>query len=1147
MSTKRGDGPTIPAGVNPKSAGTVRDGSGDIPSGLGPTPSGSARGGGTVITSGMHGLSPVSTTISHNPGDPLIINSVTYQYQGIISKDTGEADIFLLSKDGNKYVFKLYKPNIKPKEDVVQQLMQLKHEDIVNVLGYGWYNHDRFFEIMEYAEGGALDKYLPIKDIARLKSIVSETINAFKFCHANGIVHKDIKPENLYFKHADGRDILLGDFGISTVLDTHKSRHLTSQSLTVGYAAPEMYGIRDQNDGKIKVFIGKEVDYYALGITLIHIWDGKSPFDSMGIHEISNLTTCGMVLIPDDMPREVQKLVKGLITVDYTQRWGYDEIRRWLKGEDVPVHFQIKEQTYPPYQFSPTEAATTTEELADILMENRDKGRKHLYSGKLSAWINLFNQGLAVELDRIVEDDYPMDQEVGLQKAIFVLNPDEPYVHLAGQVRKECTTTAELADVLEGGFSQYLNQLSNPEHQFYLYLEAHEADREANAFRKFYKNFSPKKALNTIILELRGRESFKFGDEMFFFPEDLLKYKDQQFLVNELKDVESGVSLWIAGSENNEIKERVEKWRKIDWDELPISYALSQKISPSLSDTLKGLSDPYTVVLRQWANEALKGDATAHARLTTIYKEKHLILASEILDDSVFTTIKQNWQAALDDYERIRNLIRGKHDIATADDGLVRAQLLLTSLPDNDDDIAYLRQRTQQAVNTDARKCSWFRNIGDPATADPAMLILIHALADDAAEETKALRANKLAEYKEGVGHLFKVLLIAIGGGIVGFFLGVLLGWLPANVITFFADGLNDPNWSELVTSRTIWIRFIASIICAFIAVGINSENYDGSFSVPKSFSNGTQVLLGITLVVTLFLPLSFFSNALETKQEAMQAAEKTARERIIAVLNSGKLYYGKEGPAENVFTPMTDIGKYLMGEELREYEFKISFESFDPATGKVKGVMNYYAENDRAILAVEGYLKGSILKFWHTATIRKGSSTADWSYELVVSGKVLTGSYARKSSSRKKGVVTIWLTGDGSNLKQLVSKIRPVGETEDRDQLNTPSHSSATERNSSISKGESQILEGVPVVINSATLKIEGQIINLWGVRGAAGQFVKNMSKFIKEQGGGVSCKRTVESMYICKTATGVDVASAALINGAATISEDAPSKYRR
>ncbi len=591
--TKRSDGKTISSGVGGgDTGGTKHAGGEDISSGFGPTPGGTSHAGGPDISSG-HGPSPASAGISLKAGDPLVINSVTYQYEGVISKTTGEAEIFLLSQAGKKCVFKLYYPNFKPKDDIVKKLKQINHEDIINVIDYGYY-HDRFFEIMDYAEGGTIEKYLPIKDIKRIKQIITETINAFKFCHGQGIIHKDIKPQNLYYKNVDGTDILIGDFGISTQLEAGMSRHLTKQDLTVGYAAPEMYGV----DGK--VYVGREVDYYALGITLMHIWEGRSPFDGLGIHAIANLTTSGKINIPDDMPKELQKLIKGLITVDYVKRWGHDEVRRWLNGEDVPVHFQIKEITYPPYQFGPNEAATTAEELAAILKKKFDIGKKHLYSGKLSAWVNIFNQGLAVELDRIVEDDYPKDQDAGLQKAIYILNPDEPFVQevvsgASGNLKQryvESRTTGELADILEERHSQYITELTNANHPFYLYLEAHDEKNEAETFRKYFKTFSAKKALNTIILELRGRDKFKIGDELIFVPEELLKYKDQQFLVKELKDTESMLSLWIEGSGFDDIKKQVDKWRKLNThDEVTIVYALEKGSPFYLNNSDKAYSE----------------------------------------------------------------------------------------------------------------------------------------------------------------------------------------------------------------------------------------------------------------------------------------------------------------------------------------------------------------------------------------------------------------------------------------------------------------------------------------------------------------------------------------------------------------------------
>ena len=789
MSTTREGGPTIPAGINPEMTGTFRTAEGDIPSGYAGSNFGTARGGSAPITSGIHSASHVSATLSLKRGDPLVINTITYQYEGVISQATGEAEVFLLSNNGSKCVLKLYYPNFKPKEDIVERLKQLKHADIIRVQDYGWYNQERFFEVMEYAEGGTLDKYLPIKDINRLKGIILETINALEYCHSNDIIHKDIKPENLYFKDADGTDILVGDFGISSILDTGVSRHLTSQSLTAGYAAPEMYGIGG------KVYIGKEVDYYALGITIIHIWNGKNPFDGLSIHAISNLTTSGKVRIPSDMPGDVQKLVKGLITVDYTKRWGSGEIRRWLDGENVPLHFQIVDINYPPYQFSQSESAATAEELSRILRDNWDKGRKHLYSGKISAWVNLFNPGLAVELDRIIEDDYPKDQDAGIQKAIYVLDPYAPYIHVSGEVRDYCKTTDELANVLESASSQYIKQLSSPNHAFYLYLEAHDAEKEAALFRKYFKVSPPKKALNTIILELRDRQSFKLKGRQFGSIDELLEYEDKQYLINELSDPESMLSIWIEGIGSEEIQERLEIWRKVGLDVIPVEYAVCQSISQDMANSLGNLTDNYLEALQQLASDAMNGDSQAQFNISGLYNGQFLGKVGDVLVNPIFSKIQAQWQASVDSYKTLSQKIvnNGGPDVDL--DNIALAGLLLANLPASNvgrNASQILREQGKKASTKSAQECPWFAALGDPKNAEPAALLAMTKAASAAETwslmERQAKQDRKTRERHSRQQHnagMFRAVLGGASGAVLGFSIGSLAGFVGGFIAGF--------------------------------------------------------------------------------------------------------------------------------------------------------------------------------------------------------------------------------------------------------------------------------------------------------------------------------------------------------------------------
>lgn len=559
MTTRRGDDADISSGFEAASRTQRADGA-HIPAGIDPQVAGTARATGADIASGMGGIRVAAAALTL--GDELSLNGQRYRLERVLSKSTGEAEIYLLSQDGVDRVLKLYYPNFRPKEDVLRTLKQNQHDDIINVVDYG-YHHDRFFEVMDYARGGTLEQHLPIRDMARLRDIVAETVNGYHFCHARGIVHKDIKPGNLYCRNEDGTDILIGDFGISSALDAGMTRQLTSQSLTVGYAAPEMYGVGG------KVYVGKEVDYYALGITVIHLWDGRSPFHDLTIHVIANLTSSGKVRIPEDMPREFQQLVKGLITADYTRRWGYDEVQRWLRGEDVPVHFRITEIRYPPLQFGQTTQADTPEALVQLLKHDPDRGRKLLYSGKISAWVNVFDHALAAEIDQVVEVAYPQAQDAGLQRVVYLLDPDEPFT----QDGRTARTAEELGGLLDDEFSAMVDALADPHHAFYLFLEAHEAKAEAATFRHYFRTFSRKKALNTIILELLGRDGVQIGGVMFRDAGQVLAHPDRAFLARMLKDKDSRLSLWLDATATDLVKQQLDAWRALKkCDEATLAY-----------------------------------------------------------------------------------------------------------------------------------------------------------------------------------------------------------------------------------------------------------------------------------------------------------------------------------------------------------------------------------------------------------------------------------------------------------------------------------------------------------------------------------------------------------------------------------------------
>ncbi len=89
--------------------------------------------------------------------------------------------------------------------------------------------------------------------------------------------------------------------------------------------------------------------------------------------------------------------------------------------------------------------------------------------------------------------------------------------------------------------------------------------------------------------------------------------------------------------------------------------------------------------------------------------------------------------------------------------------------------------------------------------------------------------------------------------------------------------------------------------------------------------------------------------------------------------------------------------------------------------------------------------------------------------------------------------------------------------------------------------------LEGAPVLLDTARLLVDDRSIRLYGVEGLSGELAVQMRRFIRERGGWVRCVPETEQAYVCRTRGGIDLAEAALLNGAARVRPGAPDIYLR
>jgi serine/threonine protein kinase len=157
---------------------------------------------------------------------------------------------------------------------------RLQHPHIVSVFDAGE-DQGWFYIVMELVDGKPLTSLIDDgSSEAMMRGIrtIAEAARALHYAHGKGIVHRDIKPDNILID-ADGHPHVT-DFGIAKSVDA--DARMTMKGMLVGtpiYMSPE------QANGEVAA-IGPRSDIYSLGVTLYELCAGEAPFESDNVYDI---------------------------------------------------------------------------------------------------------------------------------------------------------------------------------------------------------------------------------------------------------------------------------------------------------------------------------------------------------------------------------------------------------------------------------------------------------------------------------------------------------------------------------------------------------------------------------------------------------------------------------------------------------------------------------------------------------------------------------------------------------------------------------------------------------------------------------------------------------------------------------------------
>ncbi|GAA2680788.1 MULTISPECIES: serine/threonine-protein kinase [Actinoplanes] len=189
----------------------------------------------------------------------------------------------------------------------------INHPGVVDVYDYGS-DQQLAFLVMEYVEGDALSRTLSRVGRltpARTMALVAQAADALQAAHANGIVHRDVKPGNLLVR--PNGTLVLTDFGIARSAMVGQLTVAGAVLGTASYISPE------QAAGDVAT---PASDVYALGVVAYQCLSGHRPFDGATPIEIAMKHVRETPRpLPGDIPPAVRAIVERALAKDPAARW----------------------------------------------------------------------------------------------------------------------------------------------------------------------------------------------------------------------------------------------------------------------------------------------------------------------------------------------------------------------------------------------------------------------------------------------------------------------------------------------------------------------------------------------------------------------------------------------------------------------------------------------------------------------------------------------------------------------------------------------------------------------------------------------------------------------------------------------------------
>ena len=238
----------------------------------------------------------------------------------------GVVKLAINKQTGEKVAIKVINEKNIPTEEKlnfyreIDILKTLKHPNIIRI-----YSHitkeKQIYLITEYIKGIELFQYISLKKKIEEKEAClyfQQIICGLEYLHKMGIVHRDIKAENILVDH-HLKEIKIIDFGLSNKY-TKKSNLLSTLCGSPHYAAPEVLQGRGYKP--------RPVDIWSAGIVLYYMLSGKLPFQGDSDQDLYKKIIDGNIKNIDGVSKEANDLIKNILNPNPMKRINISQIKK---------------------------------------------------------------------------------------------------------------------------------------------------------------------------------------------------------------------------------------------------------------------------------------------------------------------------------------------------------------------------------------------------------------------------------------------------------------------------------------------------------------------------------------------------------------------------------------------------------------------------------------------------------------------------------------------------------------------------------------------------------------------------------------------------------------------------------------------------